>query len=120
MISLLSIMKISKLLLPAITWYFLWGCAAGAVFTTAAAFCIHIFAPQSGTDHRPCTPDTALDFNCLYRAIKCTRPALHAGFRMGEHNMTLPSIENRMGTDLRASFAVDTSFLIIVERGFRI
>jgi hypothetical protein len=39
---------------------------------------------------------------------------------MGEHNMTLPSIENRMGTDLRASFAVDTSFWIIVERGFRI
>src|SRR5512137_1047602 len=120
MISLFSIMKNLKLLLPAITWCILWGGAAGAVFSAATAFGIHILTPQGGTDHCPCTPDTALDFNCLYRAIEGTRSALHAGFRMGKYNMTLPGIENRMGTDLRASFAVDTSFGIKVERGFRI
>jgi hypothetical protein len=120
MISIWTIMIISKLLIPVITWCFLWCGAAGTVFPSAAAFCVHILTTQRCTDHCPCTPDTALDFNCLYRAIKCTRPALHAGFRMGKHNTTFPGIENRVGTDLRTSFAVDTSFWIIVERGFRI
>jgi len=115
MISLLAIMKILTLLLPAITWRFLWGGAAGAVFSAAAAFCIHILAPQGGTDHRPSTPDTTLDFNCLYRAIKCTRPALHAGCRTDKLCVIISRGKNTVRADLCTSFAVDTSIWIIMK-----
>jgi hypothetical protein len=113
-------MKISKLLLPAITWCFLWGGAAGAVFSAAAAFCIHILTPQGSTDHCPCTPDTTLDFNCLYRAVEGTCPALHAGRRTNEFCMFLSRFKDPVRADLCTSFAVDTSIRIIMKGGFRI
>jgi hypothetical protein len=113
-------MKFAKLRIPAITCFFLWGCAAGAVFPATTAFSVHILTTKGSTNHCPRTPDTALDFNCLYRAVEGTCPALHASFRMGKHNRTLPRIENRVGTDLRTSLAVDTSIGIIMKCGFRI
>jgi hypothetical protein len=115
-------MKFAKknLLLLTITGWFLRGCATGTVFSAAAATGVHILTPQGGTNHCPCAPDAALDFDCLDRAIQGTRPALHAGFRVGKYCSVLPLIKNPVGADLCTSFAVNAPVGIIPECGIGI
>ena len=59
--------------------FFLSLSTTGTVVSAAAALpAVHILSPQRCRDHCPGTPDTALHFDRLCRAVQCARSALHA------------------------------------------
>jgi hypothetical protein len=56
--------------------------ATGPCFSATTTFpAVHVFSPDSSTDHGPGTADPALYFNSLDRAVEGAGSALHAAGR---------------------------------------
>jgi len=69
---------------------------------------IHVSSPDGCTDHRPGTPDAALHFNRLDRAVEGTGSAFHAPCLVDQHCRLFAFSKDPVGADLAAPPAVDT------------
>jgi len=93
--------------------------ATGPCLSTTATFpAVHIFSPDSRTDHGPGTPDPALHCNSLDGAVQGTGPALHAPVRVDKIRR-MPAIgKDPVRAYLGAAPAVNAPVRIIPEGSF--
>lgn len=90
--------------------------ATGSCLSTTATFpAVHVFSPDSSTDHGPGATDPALYFNSLDRAVEGAGSALHAAGRADKFCYQFSFCKDAMGAYLAATPAVDTPLRMILE-----
>ena len=92
--------------------------AAGVFGASAGTLsAVHVFSPESGGDHGPCTSHPATDLDGLNRAVQGACPTFHAGSGPDQFRTFGSLGKDPVRTDLGAAPAVDASFRIVFERG---